>query len=91
MGEKKSDQNSATAHSGIKRRDLWLGSTSLVAASAILPGASSATTTSDNVLPKPEPAFQGTIGTHGKGLDARPSEGRSGASQGAQHPVDPDR
>jgi arylsulfatase len=52
--------------SGIKRRDLWLGSTSLVAASALalaaVPRAASAAAPADVVLPRPEPPFQGKIG-----------------------------
>jgi arylsulfatase len=52
--------------SGVKRRDLWFGSTSLIAASALalaaVPRAASAAAPSDAVLPKPEPPFQGKIG-----------------------------
>ena len=66
MSEKKSDKHSATNNAGIKRRDLWLGSTSLIAAATIgstaLPRTASAATAGNNVLPKPESAFQGKIG-----------------------------
>jgi arylsulfatase A-like enzyme len=67
MSEKKSEHDSTGNKAGIGRRDLWLASTSLVAASALasaaLPRAAiAAPTQDDNVLPKPEPAFQGHIG-----------------------------
>jgi arylsulfatase A-like enzyme len=53
-------------NTGIKRRDLWLGSTSLVAtstlASTVFPGGAAAAPEDRSVLPIPQPAFQGKIG-----------------------------
>jgi arylsulfatase A-like enzyme len=66
MSKKEFDRNSATNTAGISRRNLWLASTSLVAASAFtsatLTTAASAASPDDNVLPMPEPAFSGKIG-----------------------------
>jgi hypothetical protein len=59
MSEEKSGNNTAANHSGIKRRDLWLGSTSLVAATAfastVYPHAADAAPENRSVLPIPEP------------------------------------
>jgi arylsulfatase len=70
MSEKKTGRtygsNGSTEKVGVKRRDLWLASTSLVAASALgsaVPARGAGAATEDgNVLPKPVPAFAGKIG-----------------------------
>ena len=52
--------------SGIGRRDLWLGLTSLIAASALastaLPHTAAAAPEDRGVLPAPQPPFRGKIG-----------------------------
>jgi arylsulfatase A-like enzyme len=66
MSEEKPGNNTAANNSGIKRRDLWLGSTSLVAATAfaatVYPHAAGAAPENRSVLPIPEPPFEGKIG-----------------------------
>jgi arylsulfatase A-like enzyme len=66
MSEEKSGNNTDANNSGIKRRDLWLGSTSLVAATAfastVYPHAADAAPENRSVLPIPEPPFEGKIG-----------------------------
>jgi len=58
--------NALTGEFRVKRRSLWLGTTSVVAASALAMTTASRTARaaaqSDTVLPKPEPPFQGKIG-----------------------------
>ena len=55
--------NDNTNKSGLRRRSLLLGSTSLVAASAVMSAAAprTATAATSEILPTPEPPFKGTI------------------------------
>ncbi|MBV9776119.1 MAG: arylsulfatase [Acetobacteraceae bacterium] len=62
----KHDREAKAGNGGIKRRDLWLGSTSLIAASALAstarPHIAAAAPEDRSVLPVPQPPFQGKIG-----------------------------
>ena len=75
--------NDNTNKSGLRRRSLLLGSTSLVAASAVMSAAAprTATAATSEILPTPEPPFNGTIERtlkgsvpdFPKGVEARPA------------------
>ena len=63
MSRNDREGNSATQREGMRRRTLLLSTTSLVSASAIsatLPSAKAQQ--AEEILPKPEPPFQGKIG-----------------------------
>lgn len=65
--------DASRANAGIKRRSLWLGSTSLIAASALASAVSSraaGTAVQEDVLPRAEPPFLGSIGRTAR--DSRP-------------------
>ncbi len=74
MSEHRPDESAqrerpATQDGGVRRRGVLLGSTSLLAASALastsLPRIAGAATT-DSVLPRPQPPFAGKIGRTAK-------------------------
>ena len=75
--------NASRDNAGIKRRSLWLRSTSFAAASALAAAAFPRAATAaaqDEVLPRAELSLPGAYWAHRKGFAARRSEGHRGSS-----------